>query len=171
MQLAYHIFLRQAFSPQSPSTDYTINVIFSRCRSVEGTNSTPRVCDTDIAALSPTTPGVCTMFDPLPGVSGDITNATILANRAAAGVGAAPSTSPSPPSTTLCGALSTLEGDFAAFTDPPSFASQYLLAPLQCDDFSVCGNRTTETTDRWLVVDSSGRVEAVSHCIDILIVV
>lgn len=99
------------------------------------------------------------MFSSFPGLSGDATNATIVANRAVADGAALPSSSPVPPSNTMCGALSTLEGDFAAFTDPPSFASKYLLAPLQCDDFSACGNRTTETTDRWLVVEASGMLK------------
>lgn len=67
-----------------------------------------------------------------------------------------PSSSPLTSDTVTCGALATLVGDFAAFQSPPDLSSHFLLAPLQCNDFSVCGNRTTETTDRWLLVDAAG---------------
>lgn len=152
-----------AFSPQSPSTDYSINIIYTRCEAASvGTPS----CLIDIATLSPSVPGACTSFAALPGTNGDVTNATLSDNvLAAAGVAHPSSSPPAPPSSysTTCGALASLDGDFAAFQSPPDFSSQLLLAPLQCDDFAVCGNRTIESSDRWLIIDNAGTLCMTHH--------
>lgn len=116
-----------AFTIGSAEVKYTIDVILHRCRSVNGT----RACVYDMTTIGPAVPGACVQFSALHGDTAKPSNAT------------------------SCDAWVSLEGDFAAFQDSPSFDSKLLMIPAVCNSFALCGNRTIESPERWMLVDKT----------------
>ena len=121
-----------AFSIGAHSVYYTIDVIFHRCSTVAGANSSvPRSCTYDVARLSPVNHGFCKDFGRY-----DATTGTLL-----------------PSNVSACDAWVSLEGDFAAFEAAPDYSSRLLFMPFLCQDSSKCLNRTLDSSDRWMLIE------------------
>ena len=136
-----------AFGIGAPQIDFTLDVIIKRCPGSFPANgvpvnaslltptmtTTPRLaasCSYNVVVLSPTVPRACVALTPI-----HVSTTTA--------------------SSTACDLQISLVGDFVSYASPPDFSSKLLLAPLVCDNTALCGNRTTESSDKWLLVPAS----------------
>lgn len=128
-----------------PSSEHSsVDVVYERCRLTP--NATR--CFVNLATVSGDSPSDCNELATLAGISGDTTNSTIAMSH-----GISVDLSPSPVSLGACSALTRLDSE--SYTPPTSFDTKYLLAPLQCDNMASCSNRTSDSTDHWLIVEKN----------------
>lgn len=138
-------FCEQAYSFLPASAYFAVDVVYDRCR--VGQNSTR--CLVNLATVSASGHSNCNQLNLFPGIAGDLTNSTTaIAHDIPVDL------FPSMPALGSCGTQTLLDVEDVARL--PSFAKHLLLAPLLCHDVVACGNRTTETTDHWLMVERDG---------------